>query len=160
MHSNIRSPGYYIATAESRCGRCGRATLSVAVAMPAGHETLHPESDDEGAAGAWQQMPLPAVIFDVYYFSDSVRALLALRSPHYRPVPNGPEGGVTWLNHCEHCGVAEDEQELHGEADAAFSPMSPQAGSTIRLEHVAAEFHGGASGYSHDPAHFDFPARS
>ena len=88
----------------------------------------------------------------MYRLAAPVRRELQRRSPAYRLT--SVDGAEQWNNHCEHCGAPQDEEELHGEPDAAFMPASADAGARIRIEAIAEPLLAGAAGYAPDPLFF------
>ena len=157
---NVRAPRYLVARTDCACWRCARATPVIAVALDAAH-TLWIDGADRAeagkvacvwqTAGAWQAAGMTAMLFYVEYLPLGVRRGLQAHSPLYRYAHNRATDGSYWINHCAHCGSAQEDDHLHGEPDVAFMPLSEAAASRIALLPVAEPFAAWAGGYCADP---------
>ncbi len=140
---NVRSPRYGIARAPAVCRACGAPTPVFALVLPAGHEVLED--------GDWTPQSVCAVLFYVGRISEPVRRRLAALAPDYRAPAADAGEDAHWTNHCERCALPASEEELHGEADGAFVPMSPAQAEAIELVVVPEPIEADAAGYGVDP---------
>lgn len=154
---NVRSPRYWIASAPAVCSVCGECVTVSSLAVTAGHETL--ELAEEPADDAWSGATGAAFLFFVEYLSEGVRRQLSALAPAYRP--RSDAGGEAdsgelphWVNHCDRCGAAFDEQALFGELGGAFVPATPQEASRVRLLCIDEPFEAAVGGYCHEPEFF------
>lgn len=155
---NVRAPRYWVARTDCRCSRCARETPVIAVALDATHEVW---IETEGAAhgsGLWQPALLCAELFYIEYLPLAVRRGLQAHSPLYRYAHNRRTDGSYWINHCAHCGSAQEDESLHGEPDVAFMPLSAAAASRIEWRAVDEPFAAWAGGYSADPPLLSIPS--
>jgi hypothetical protein len=136
--SNVRSPGYFIARMLTACRHCDRITEVFAFAVPPTHEFM---TDDE-----WNVAGVAAFLFFISWLPDSVLSRLAARK--------ASEGG--WLNHCEHCGTPQEDEELHCEP-GAFMPTNESEAANIELVYVDEAFEAAAAGYAPDPEFVTWP---
>jgi hypothetical protein len=159
--ANVRSQSYLVARTSLSCARCGLPTRLLALALPRGHETLGEDVPSDGAepsSMAWQPAHVNAFLFDIEQVPDGVRDQLTSLSRFYRPVHDTATLTSCWANHCEHCGTALDDHELHCEP-GAFMASSEAAAANIELVHIQAPFAAVASGYAMDPEFFAFMRR-
>jgi hypothetical protein len=146
---NIRSPVYAIASTSAVCSHCGAWTHVVAIVVPPGHEVL--------IDTAWEHSNLAAALFYVEDLSESVQATVRELTPWYRLAPSEARAAPYWMNHCEHCGAAQDDHDLHCEPGGAFMPASTPVGdpgegaAQIQLLDVPRRLAATAAGYAHDP---------
>jgi hypothetical protein len=139
--ANVRSLGYYIAQAGSRCARCNGLTAVMAVALPPHHETL--EEDQ------WQRVAASAILFQLADLLPSVAARLARVAPGFQLSADGH-----WENHCEHCGGRLSEEQLHCEI-GGFMPGDEQQAAAVLLVRIDEPFAAAAAGYSLEPEFFE-----
>lgn len=155
---NVRAPRYLVAQVASACWHCHRDTLAIAIALAQDHE-IWVEDPDASAAGrppgVWQCAGMRAWIFYVEYLPLRVRRRLHAWSSAYRYAYNRQTDGSYWINHCQHCGCAQDDDYLHGEPDVAFLPLAPAAAERILVSAVEEPFAAWAGGYCCDPPLFD-----
>lgn len=152
---NVCSPDYFVARTRARCRRCGRTTGLLALALSGKHETRVADDPE-----AWQTARGNAFIFQVEQLPDHVQACLSRLSRHFRPAPIEPAGSAAWTNHCEHCGAAFEEQDLHCEPGGAFMPSNETAAARIQLLQMSEPFEAVAAGYALEPEYFHFMRRS
>jgi hypothetical protein len=142
--ANFRSPSYYIAETEARCGSCSNWTRVLALALPAPHEIM---IEDE-----WQSANTGAFLFHVSKLPEVVRCLLQtarlFRSARAEDPPD-----LCWGNHCEHCGSLLSDEELHCEP-GGFMPGDAEAAQAISLLEICQDFQAVAAGYAADPEFF------
>jgi hypothetical protein len=140
-NANVRAASYYIARTSISCPHCGANTLLTGVALAPDHETL----DEE--AGEWQSVPANAFLFYLEAVSYTVHLQLCRAAPNLR-------FESYWVNHCQHCGRALGDHEVHGEPGRGFTPLSEDDAADIVLTVVAEPFEALAAGYSLEPDFF------
>jgi hypothetical protein len=148
---DVLSRSYYIARTSVQCGNCGRTTTVLALALPPDHETLNVDAEDAD----WQIAGADAFLFHVTDLSPFVQRRLLELSQTHRRISNGSGSKLGWANHCEHCGSAIDDQDLHCEP-GGFMPMSEADAANIELTHIEEMFEAAAAGYALDPEFFSF----
>jgi hypothetical protein len=175
--TNIRAPAYCIARASGSCVHCREPTPLVALVLPRSHEILEPDADadadanadadtradakgDDSAADSWQVAQSGAFLFHVEYLSHAVQKRLREVSLFFRPAHSEATMSTYWMNHCERCGVAQEDNELFCEPDGAFLPTSPAGAAAIRLLEIPEPFEAAAAGYAIEPAFFEFMRRT
>lgn len=114
----IESSDAYIARAATRCQHCRRPIEVVCLYCRRG-------SVPEGQIGAFSVQCLWAV--------DSALRRQLQRWPGFRR--DGIEG--VYLNHCAHCGGAQDETRLHEEPGQPFHDLGRSVPSGVKLEPLA-----------------------
>jgi hypothetical protein len=158
--SNLRSETYLVALATGPCECCGLATRMLALALPAGHETLYVDTDDmpdETADHVWQRVDTIVFLFQVESLPAAVQRHLRGITSHYRQVSGAY--GEHWLNHCEHCGTAQTDDVLHCEPGGAFMPSSAAQAAGVELLECREGFEATAGGYSFEPEFVEFMRR-
>ena len=148
---NVRSTRYIIVESKTRCPHCDVVSAVFAIALPAGYESLYLDDDrsvDDN--GDWEVPGMAAVLSYVEYLPEAVAERIRALTPHYRFDRSHENGESFWINHCEHCGTAMAEEELHGEPEGPFGRMSYEGLEAIRLHEVREPFEGWAGGESHD----------
>jgi hypothetical protein len=149
---NIRSSSYCVARAPAVCGQCGtRVTVTALVVMP-GHEML--ELGESPTDDCWTLAAGSAFLFFVEYVPEGVRRRLSVLAPAYRRRDGRSGGGSHWVNHCDGCGSAFDEQALFGEPGGAFVPTTAAEAARVFLTRIDADFEGAAGGYAYEPEFF------
>ncbi len=149
--ANIRAGSYYMARAVGHCAVCGATNVLVALALPEKHETLDPES----SAGSWQTVDANAFIFFVADLSVSVQRRLHAAAANYRLRYSAETETRYWSNHCEQCGAAFSDHELHCEPGGAFAPGSEEAAARTHLYEIEAPLQASAAGYALQPEFFN-----
>jgi hypothetical protein len=153
--SNVRSRSYLIALAHQLCGQCGRSTRVLALAVPPGHETADSESED---GGPWQRADAPAFLFFLTWLPDGVLQRLLPHALYQRT--HGEESSAShWANHCEHCGSALSDEELHCEP-GVFMPGGKAEAGQIQMLTVDEAFEAATAGYAVDPEFIQWPSTS
>ena len=156
--ANVRSPSYFVARTRGRCRNCGLDTRLLALALPPNHETLDPETQSEASetpsSDAWQQTSVSAFLFYIEYLPVDIQQRLAQLSDCFRLAPLPTTSTSYWVNHCEHCHVLLDDDELHCEPDVAFMPSSAAAAAGIELLHIHEPFEAQVAGYASEPEFF------
>lgn len=149
--ANLRATGYYIAHRWATCPYCGAATLLTALAVGAGHEMRDDESDD------WEPVEAHAFSFYIAAVSAPVHRQLRKQAPNFRFVSDKTTGHAGWANHCEHCGLAVDDDLLHAEPGGhGFVPCSENQAASVYLIEVDEPFEALAAGYALEPEFFGF----
>jgi hypothetical protein len=138
--TNVRSAGYLLAHSVASCSRCGQPTALFALGLLPGHER---HLDNE-----WLPVNASALLFYVEYLPPAVIRVLEELAPDYRPDHSNTTECEYWLNHCQNCGLAQEDYWLHCEPDAAFLPTIGQAAEQIQLFDVRAPFAARAAGFS------------
>jgi len=141
---NIRSPAYAIASTSAVCAVCGAWTHVIALVVPPNH-AVRGES-------AWERAPLRACLFYVEDLAEPVRAAVHLLAPWYRLARSAATGTAYWMNHCEHCGEAQEDHDLHCEPASAFMPNGEDGAAHVECLGVAEPFAAVAGGYSYEPS--------
>jgi hypothetical protein len=144
--TNVRSARYLLAHSVGPCSSCGQPTALFALGLSPGHER---HLDDE-----WLPVNAGALLFYVEYLPPAVIRVLEEIAPDYRPDHSLSMDAEYWLNHCQNCGVAQEDYWLHCEPDAAFLPTIAQAAEQIQLLDVRAPFAARATGISDEFALF------
>jgi|SRR5271154_676163 len=145
--SNIRSRGYFIARAQATCRHCNRITETLALAVPPNHELLEVNGDNEAESqGTWLATVVPAFIFFLSWLPDTVLRRLSTFS----------DGR---LNHCQHCGTRQHDEDLHCEP-GVFMPTDEGEAANIELVYVDEAFEAAAAGYAPDPEFLAWPPTS
>ncbi len=156
---NVRSSRYLIAHTTGPCGHCRASTPLIALALPAGHETVDDMPDDvpalETPHGTWSAAAAGALLFYVEYLPESVQRRLSDLAPFYRSSSTDDTAASYWANRCIHCGAAQDDEELFCEPGGAFLPVTQAAAASIRLQPIEAAIEAAAAGYAYQPQFFE-----
>jgi hypothetical protein len=150
---NVRAPCYVVASGSAECARCGRWTHVVAVALPCDHEVAGDDSDESGDGARtvhWQAAAIGALLFYIRDLPESVQRRIAALTSSFRLAVSAQTGDAYWMNHCEQCGAAVEDHDLHCEPGGAFMPMSAHAAAAIRLLQIFEPFQAAAGGYAFD----------
>jgi hypothetical protein len=166
---NVRAPRYLVARTGCACGRCARETPVIGIALPPGHETRIGLSEAAGVPGGgawaraagtiWQIEEAPAWLSFIEYLRRGARRRLEALSAGYRRGPSPARDGDYWVNHCAHCGAAQEDDYLHGEPDVAFLPFTAAAAARIEWLPFDEPFGAWAGGYGTDPPPLGSPPR-
>jgi hypothetical protein len=122
--------------------------------LPPGHEVLEDDGED-----VWSVVTGSAFLFFVEYLPEPVLQRMRTLAPAYRlssPADDEPH----WVNHCETCGRAFDDDELFGEPGGGFVPTSEAEARLIELVSVDQALEAGAGGYAYEPQFFDSMRRA
>jgi hypothetical protein len=152
---NVRSKTYYVARTVTACRHCGLPTCLLALALPRHHETLDPDE-----SGGWHPAQVNAFLFHIEYLPADIQSQLSRLSRQFHLSPGAVTPGSCWENHCDHCGVPLDDEEIHCEMDSAFMPSSGAAAANIQLLEVLKPLEVLAHGYAMEPEYFRFMRRS
>jgi hypothetical protein len=125
------------------------------LALPRDHETLDPDE-----SGVWHPAPVNAFLFHIEYLPDDIRCQLSRLSRQFHLPKSAAAFGSCWVNHCDHCGVPLDDEEIHCEMDSAFMPSSGAAAANIQLLEVLKPLEVLAHGYAMEPEYFQLMRRS
>ena len=93
---------------------------------------------------------MAAVLSYVEYLPEAVANRIRAVPSHFRFDLQNESGVGFRRNHCEHCGVKMQEEELHADLDSAFGPMPAGGLGAIHLHHVREPFEARVGGESHD----------
>lgn len=151
---NVRSDGYWIAHTTGTCAQCRSTNRLVALALPAGHQSLALAGDelrDELAEYVWESAAATAFLFYVEYLPRHVQRRLREFSRGYRFSCDDPVQGCYWANHCSACGVPMHDHDLFCEPGGAFLPTSPASAAAIMLVRIPQLLEAGAIGYACAP---------
>jgi len=133
--ANFKASHFYLLNAAAACPHCGLQTRVFALAVPAAHQWLHADDEDE-PTDAWAAAHTPAVLFHVEALSGAAALRLRDLAPGYRPSHSPASGASRWINHCDCCDGPLEDDDLHCEPEAAFMPISPEAAGMISLTEV------------------------
>jgi hypothetical protein len=148
--ANFRSPGFYLAQSHAPCASCRQFSRVTALALPEGHEAL--------VEGRWQLAEANAFLFFITELPAPIGRRLAQKAPLFSRKQGEGNRNPYWTNHCEHCGAAFSDDDLHCEP-GVFIPMEPRDAAAVTLAFVAEEFSAAAGGYAFDPQFFDLMVR-
>jgi hypothetical protein len=159
---NVRSKDYLIARTAGPCAHCGVRTPLVALVLPPSHETLSLAKDDEDGPlpDSWDQVPWSAFLFYVGYLPDGVQRSVQAFSKTYRPAVSLAAQGSYWANHCEHCGLLQEDHDLFCEPEGAFLPVDAASASAIELTGIDEPFAAAAAGYACEPEYLEHMIRT
>jgi hypothetical protein len=104
---------------------------------------------------AWQREPLHAFLFYIEYLPLPIQHRLQQLSSHYRLDFSQAIQGSYWMNHCQHCGMKQGDNELFCEPEGAFMPLDAGGAAAIRLLQVCEPFEAAAAGYAFEPHFFE-----
>lgn len=140
---NIRSPNYEIASTVTTCWRCKKKTRVFCIMLPHNHEVLemvYVDEDDDGtdplfdpsingaSTTEWTGEQGMRVYYNLQSVTPSVLEELARVSRgKYRMDRYNGSDSETLMNHCEHCGVRQNEKALNNPADSASPDYYPFA---------------------------------
>jgi hypothetical protein len=155
-NASVRSPTYYVARTVRPCPYCGKPNRLLALALPPNHETLDTEAPKDGV---WQTVRAHAFLFHVTELPDAVQRHLAQLLPLFRIARGTGTLNGHWANHCEHCGLSIDDQELHCEP-GVFMPSDEAEAAGIQLLPIGEAFEAVAAGYALEPEYFRCMRRS
>ncbi|MCX8565576.1 MAG: hypothetical protein ON057_000303 [Glomeribacter sp. 1016415] len=136
---SVRSSIYFIAQTFNPCWKCGKHTSAFGFILPAGHETLEPDDEDDDR-DAWCRYDEPTIVHYVTELLPSVVARIKAFSRHYRVDFSKTTQSSYWMNHCEHCGMKQGDFEMYCEPQGAFFPIDENAASQIVLHEFAEPF--------------------
>jgi hypothetical protein len=160
VDSNVRSRGYFVARTHAPCRQCGRASEVFALALPPTHELLDAVSEEgEKTEVTWLSAGVPAFLFFVTWLPDAVQRRLAAYSDAYRLGAGLSPLETCWLNHCEHCGAPQNDEDLHCEP-GVFMPGDASEATAIDLVYIDEVFEAAATGYAPDPEFLSWPPTS
>lgn len=136
---NVRASSYLIAQSEAHCWKCRELTQVFGFLLPAGHETLEPDDEDDNR-DVWYGHDEPTILSYVTKLAPAVVNQVKAMTRHYRVDFSKTTGSSYWMNHCEACGMKQGDFELFCEPDGAFFPMDEQAASQIVLHTFSEPF--------------------
>jgi hypothetical protein len=147
--ANLRARSYFIARSCVVCPHCGTSTLLTALALGSGHEAR----DDE--LGDWADVQANAFCFYVAAVSRTVYRRLRRHAPHFKFVRGESAGEGYWANHCQHCEIVIDDDDLHCEPGAhGFVLCSKVHAASVDLMEIREPFEALAGGYALEPEFF------
>ena len=133
---NVRSPTYSLASSTHECGHCGSTTKVYGFVLPAGHAILNVDDfEDE-----WETADEPSLLCDIAYLIPSVARFVTTLAANYRPGVRSIGDYETWLNFCEHCGAALDDNEIFCEPGLGFLAFTEEDARRVGLLTVHGEF--------------------
>ncbi len=121
------------------CWKCSEHTSVFGFILPAGHETLEPDEEDD-ERDAWYRYDEPTIVHYVTDLLPAVAARIKAFSRHYRVDFSKTTQSSYWMNHCEHCGMKQGDFEMYCEPQGAFFPMDEHAASLIVLHEFVEPF--------------------
>jgi hypothetical protein len=120
-----------------------------AIAVPAGYELRSDDEDTLQMSGVWDRQPFAAVPSYIEYLPEAVAARIRAITPHFL-FGLGEEGtGDRWTNHCGHCGISIDQEELF-EVEGPFGLIPATGAEAIQLHRIREPLEAWAGGQSHD----------
>ena len=126
LEPNVKAARYAIVESRMSCLKCEVVTAVFAFALPAGYESLNVDDDTpDSEYGEWEPAPMAAVLSYVEYLPQAVANRIRDKTSNFRLDLHTATGHAFWMNHCEHCGVQIEEEELH-EMEGPFGPI-PQS---------------------------------
>jgi hypothetical protein len=154
---NVRAAGYFLATTERACWRCGAITRVVGFVLPAGYEVLNVE--DDPAYDCWEVSTVPTILSYVVDLPDSVAAALPRRAPRLTLDFSQTTQTFYWMNHCEHCAAKLGDFETFEEWGVGFMPTSSIDAARIHLQEVAEPFSASCGSHTRDLEWFEHAQR-
>ena len=149
LEPNVKAARYTLVESRFPCLKCRLVTPVFALALPAGYQSLIVDDDTPGdECGNWEPAPMAALLSYVEYLPEAVAHRVRGKTVHLRLDLHAETGQTFWMNHCEHCGVQIEEEELH-EFEGPFGPMPCEGLEAIRLHEVREPFVGWAGGETH-----------
>lgn len=136
---HVRSNSYFIAQTTKLCWKCSKHTTVFGFILPAGHEMLGPNDEDDGQ-DMWHQYNEPAITSYITDLLPTVMVRIKLFSQHYRIDFSKTIQSSYWMNHCEHCGMKQGDFEMYCEPQGAFFPVDEHTASLIVLHKFVEPF--------------------
>jgi hypothetical protein len=160
--ANVRSKRYWVARTVHPCAHCGRPTSLAALAVPPAHETLFQgeEAVASPSIDRWESVSFSAFLFNVGSLSNEAALRIAAVSKGYRLALDLPDRSQCWANHCDRCGIPQDDHELFCEPEGAFFPIAVSHAAAIELLEIGEPIEAFAGGYVCDPPFFEFMRRA
>ncbi|MDC9606911.1 DUF5710 domain-containing protein [Xenorhabdus griffiniae] len=153
---NVHAEFWYLAQTRTSCPHCHQPTTVTAFMLPAGHQRLEADNDDEpGTEVGYTEQDSPAFLFYLADIPTLVRSVLPGFHHTLRKAVNQRLRRQHWINHCEHCGAQQDDTDLFAEAGGAFFPTSKEQAAAIQLHRIDQPFVGYCEDISHHHYHFD-----
>ncbi|OKO96208.1 DUF5710 domain-containing protein [Xenorhabdus eapokensis] len=153
---NVHAEFWYLAQTRTSCPHCHQPTTVTAFMLPAGHQRLEADNDDEpGTEVDYTEQDSPAFLFYIADIPTIVRSVLPGFHHTLRKVVSQRLRRQHWVNHCEHCGAQQDDTDLFAEAGGAFFPTSKEQAAAIQLHRIDQPFVGYCEDISHHHYHFD-----
>jgi hypothetical protein len=137
---NVRSESCLLGLSVVPCWRCKQPTSVYCLGLAAGHER-HLEDQ-------WVSVETGALLFYVEYLNAEVALVVRELSPQYRLDYSTTINRDYWVNHCQHCGVLQEDHDLHCEPDGAFLPSTRQAVEQILAVAIREPLSAHAGGFS------------
>jgi hypothetical protein len=134
------------------CWHCARDTRVFSFLLPPGHKAR--VSNDESTN--WEVQESEAIVYYVTWIPASVQAQMQSVTRQYRNDFSKTTQSFYWMNHCEHCGMKQDDFELFEEFDTPFCPIEPQDASRILLRPVSESFEASAASIAYEPGFFEW----
>lgn len=135
----VRSGSYFIAQVTTSCWKCREQTSVFGFILPAEHETLEIDEEDD-VRNAWYRHDEPTIVHYVTDLLPTVAARIKTLSRNYRVDFSKTTQSAYWMNHCERCGMKQGDFEMYCEPQGEFFPMDEQAASMIVLREFAEPF--------------------
>lgn len=118
--ARIQSESFEIVSAETWCSACGGSTKLFCFYIPENHLEL--QEFEDGLY--WKDVDYAAVVYEADLLPTHVVERMKTIAPNFRFVESGDLSGV-YRNHCDSCGVAQEEYEHHSEPGGVFFSFAP-----------------------------------
>ncbi|CDM88726.1 DUF5710 domain-containing protein [Xenorhabdus bovienii] len=153
---NVHAEYWYLAQTRTICPHCHEPTTVTAFMLPAGHQLLEADSDDEPCTEIdYTEQDSPAFLFYIADIPTVVRSILPGFHHTLRKAVSQRLHRQHWINHCEHCGAQQDDTELFAEIGGAFFPATKEQAAAIQLHRIEQPFVGYCEDISHHHDRFD-----
>jgi hypothetical protein len=145
--ANVRADSYFIASSTRRCWRCGATSPVHGFLLPAGHERLEVD-DDEDEDAIWERSEEPTLLCYLDWLAPGVVARVMALTRHYRFGYSKETASFYWRNRCEFCDVPFGDHETFCEPGQGFLAFSREDARRITLHHVNEAFVARCGSYS------------
>nr|WP_306309300.1 DUF5710 domain-containing protein [Xenorhabdus anantnagensis] len=153
---NVHAEYWYLAQTRIPCPHCHEPTTVTAFMLPAGHQLLEAEKDEEPDTEVdYTEQDRPAFVFYIVDIPSIVRNVLPGFHHTLRKAISQQLHRQHWINHCEHCDAQQDDTELFADIGGAFFPASKEQAATIQLHRIDQPFVVYCEDTSHEHYCFD-----
>ncbi|MCC8381427.1 DUF5710 domain-containing protein [Xenorhabdus sp. PB30.3] len=153
---NVHAEYWYLAQTRIPCPHCHEPTTVTAFMLPAGHQLLEAEKDEEPDTEVdYTEQDRPAFVFYLVDIPSIVRNVLPGFHHTLRKAISEQLHRQHWINHCEHCDAQQDDTELFADIGGAFFPASKEQAATIQLHRIDQPFVVYCEDTSHEHYCFD-----
>ncbi|MCC8367795.1 hypothetical protein J8V57_16205 [Xenorhabdus sp. PB61.4] len=153
---NVHAEYWYLAQTRIPCPHCHEPTTVTAFMLPAGHQLLEAEKDEEPDTEVdYTEQDRPAFVFYLVDIPSIVRNVLPGFHHTLRKAISQQLHQQHWINHCEHCDAQQDDIELFADIGGAFFPASKEQAAAIQLHRIDKPFVVYCEDTSHEHYCFD-----